>query len=1303
MHLKALFCPFRFKRGDLTKTLLVMRLTSILLLATCLHLSAKTGAQRITLSEQHSSLKKVFKEITGQTGYLFVYRDEWLRQAQRVDIAVKDASLQDVLSLCFNDQPFTYVIIDKMVVLKEKPVETPPPSAPVILYFEQSALIDVHGKVTDVNGNPLAGATVMVGMSNKETAESYAKWRTQSINKVANAGTPSAVASPATGNSTEPATATATPVPFPYGSQPVTMSAVVPAGATPSVTVAGSTVAGVANAGGNASGTSPHIFSLYVTDASGEFLLKGVPENATVFISNIGYETQEIKLNKRKELTIRMAIKANELKDLTVTFNSGYQILSKDRATGSFGKPDMQVYKERTGTMDVIGRLDGLVPGLTVNPTVYNANSNGNGVTTQSALIRGKTTVQLGTEPLYVVNGVPTADFSSVNPDDIADVTVLKDAAAAAIWGARAANGVIVLTTKEGIKNQRLAVSYSGFINFQGKPDFGYTHYLNSPQFIQAAKETFDPTDFPWSTLYSSPLAPHDVILYNQYRGLISTDQANKSLDSLASINNLQQIKDIFYRNAVTTNHTISASGGNNIYSFYASLGYTDVISNTPGQKNNTYRVNVTQNVNPSRNIKISLNTEMSDNVTSSKNYPSVPNTFLPYQLFKDASGKSISMPFILGWSDSLRQDYQARSGVNLDYNPIDEINYAHNSSNNLSFNVTANVGIHLWKGLGFQGTYGYLKAPGSSIYYEDSKSKDLREQLLSLTVAPTIGSTPIYYYPTTGGQYTTNNSDQRNWTVRNQLVYAATPRGGKDVLNLQVGQDAQENQNILSTTTVLGYDEQLNTYPVLDYATLRNGIFGTILGYGGLYSQPYQYSMSLTRFTSYFALGSYTLNHKYSLDLSWRQDHSNLFGHDQSTQNKPIWSLGGKWQIGREHFMEKTNRWMDNFALRATYGITGNSPYVGAASLYDILGAISSSNYQGAVAGNALSVNQPANNTLSWEITHTTNLGLDFTLMHNRISGNLDVYNKNTTDLIGNTPLNPFSGFSGTTGNVGRLRNQGIELALRTMNIQRRDFTWTTNFVFSYNKNKLLSYVAPNPQYFNASSKLYSFYLAGYAMSPLFAYRFAGLDNMGDPQIYLTDHSVSKDPNAAQVDDVKYMGTLQPVINGGFSNTFTYKGLSLAVNMVYNMGNVMRNDMNQYYTGRMWNTTSFNSTTITTDFLKRWKQPGDEKITNIPSYVGGYQSYSRRNTDYYTHGDLNVESASYAKIRDITLAYNLSSSLLQLVKVQTIRVYAQATNFMVWKANHDGIDPEYENASYGGRSIPPFKHSYSLGANITF
>ena len=623
MHFKALYAPLCLKRGDLTKTLLVMRLTSILLLATCLHLSAKTGAQRITLSEEHSSLRKVFKEITGQTGYLFVYRDEWLRQAQKVDISVKDASLQQVLDLCFSEQPFTYVIIDKMVVLKEKPkpVETPA-TAPVVLYFEQSSLIDIHGRVTDANGNPLAGATVMVGMYNKESAENYAKWRSGKLpasnangSALAAAGT---TAMPATD---VPAVVVATDVP----------TTVVASGAPVAVLAQGAVPA-------RPTLTPAHIFSVSITDANGEFLLKEVPENATIFISNVGYETQEIKLNKRKELTIRMAIKANNLQNVEVTYNSGYQVLSKERATGSYAKPDMEVFKARVGTQDIINRLDGLVPGLTVFPGPQNivANRNGNGKTTQTALIRGTSSLQLvPSTPLYVVNGVVVTDYADLNPDDVADITVLKDAAAAAIWGARAANGVIVVITKSAKRDSKIKLNYSGYFNYQGKPDYSKVPLLSSPQYIQAAKETFDPVYNSWGSLYTRSIAPHDVILYNQYRGLITAGQAQTSLDSLASIDNSQQVKDIWFRNAFTTNHTLSASGGGSVYSFYSSFSWTDTRSNAVGAKNNAYRLNLAQDIVPNKNIRISLNTALANTISSSLHPISIDNHFLPYQLFR--------------------------------------------------------------------------------------------------------------------------------------------------------------------------------------------------------------------------------------------------------------------------------------------------------------------------------------------------------------------------------------------------------------------------------------------------------------------------------------------------------------------------------------------------------------------------------------------------------------------------------------------------------------------------------------------
>ena len=1293
---KALFGPFRCKREVLTKTLLVMRLTSILLLVTCLHLSAKSRAQRITLTETRSSLKKVFKEITGQTGYLFVYRDEWLRQAQQVDITVQDASLQQVLEICFSDQPFTYVIIDKMVVLKQKP--EPLSASPSTLPWEENmppSVIDVHGRVVDEKGNPLAGATVMARGGGRDAVVMVATGRVaQDFEK---AGFPStapvvvaqeAVPTVVQGNGTVPVAV------------PVQGGVVVQEAYPPSTFPAAAANAGLPS---KRLGNPSMVYSVAITDVNGNFELKGVPENATIVISNVGYETQEIKLNKRKELSIRLRVKVDQLKNIEVSYSTGYQVLSKERATGSYSKPDMETFKNRTSTQDLISRLEGQIPGMTVNvgPNGQIANGNGNGKMTQSATIRGKSSLQLVTEPLYVLNGVPVTDFADINMDDVADITVLKDAAAAAIWGARATNGVIVVVTKYGKRDTRIKVNYSGYINFQGKPDFGYSHVMNSRQYIQAAKETFDPVYTPWSYLSSDYIAPHELILYNQYRGLISAAQANASLDSLAAIDNTGQIKDLFYRNPFTTNHTISMSGGGSIYSFYSALSYTDIHSGTPGEKSNAYRINFTQDFNPTRDVRISLSTNLNNTVSSNQRALRVTNQFLPYQLFKDAQGNALSMNYLTGWSDSLRQDYQDRSRVNLDYAPNNEQKYGHSHVSNLGINLTGNVNIHLWKGLSYLGTYSFAKQPGSNDQYDDHREISVRKTIVGLTVAPTTADVPVYYYPTTGGNYLHSTNDQRNWTVRNQLTYIANPREGKDDLSVQAGQEAQEQLNTRNSISLVGYDEALQSYAVLDYKMLSQGIYNTVTGYGGYYSSPFQTDEKKTRFTSYFALANYTFNHKYSLDLSWRQDHSNLFGSDKSSQNRPIWSFGGKWQIGREGWMKDVT-WVNDLGLRTTYGITGNSPYVGGASSKDILGP--SSSYPPGISGPGLDIYNNANRTLNWETTQTLNIGIDFALLKRRISGSIDLYHKNTEDLLGGVNLNPFTGASRGTGNLGKLMNEGIELSLHTDNLTIGGFNWSTQFVFAYNKSKLVSYSAPSPYSLNDYGKLYATYWIGYKINPVFAYKWAGLDNMGDPQVELADKTVTKTPNVVGSDDMVYKGTTVPVFNGGMTNTFRYKGLSLTLNLVYSLGNVMRRDVNDLYQQRMTASSNFASGNASVYFLDRWKKPGDEKITNIPSYVSdGYVNYSRRSTGYYTYADINVVSASYAKFRDITLSYSLPHKFVQMARMEGISLNVQATNFMIWKANKDGIDPELHSLQNGYRGMRTSKHSFSIGANVSF
>jgi TonB-linked SusC/RagA family outer membrane protein len=1208
MHVKCfglLAPPLRAIRSRVsTKIGLVMKLTAVLFLALVLQVSAKTLAQTVTFSGKAVPLQTVFTAIRSQTGYKFFYRNEDLVNAPAVSVQLKNAGLEQALTVILAGQQLGFSIEGKTIFISKK--------IPVIVMDAPRAVDpgDVSGVVRDSKGRAIPGVTVVAKHSHVITA----------------------------------------------------------------------------------------------TNDQGVFTFRFLQPNDTLMFTSISYESISTPAS-HSFMTIVMKDGVTALAAVSVAYNTGYQTLSAERATGSFGKPDMKVFQDRVGTQDLMSRLEGQIAGFTVasgNDAML-VDINGSGKSQGKALMRGEaTTIGGGEQPLLVLNGVVVKDFSSINVNDVEDITVLKDAAAAAIWGAKATNGVVVVTTKEGKRNQRLTVSYSGSMNYQGKPDFSYAPKMSSKQYIEAAREVFDPQAYPYSSLTYNTVAPHNQILYDAYLGKITQGQADAMLDSLAGINNWAQMKDLLFANAFTTNHSLSVSGGTNNYSFYATLGYAGSQANTPGTHSNAYHISMSQNVHIGNRVNVGLTTSIINNVSSANNFISADPSFLPYQLFRDSHGNSLNMNYLYGISDSLRLDYGARSRINTDYNPLNERSLGYSKNNNLNLNATANIGVKLWKGLSFQGTYGYIKGPGTGSYYTDNKALSQRKQIIAFTVAPTVGSTPVYYLPLNGGNYSRNNYDQRNWTVRNQLVYMATPRKGEDNITLQVGQEALEDFGERAQTSLYGYDNQLGTSALIDYKTLSQGIFGTVSGYGFLYAQPYMLNQTLSRYSSYFALGSYTYSGKYSVDLSWRRDHSNLFGSDVSAQNKPTWSMGGRWQLSKEPFMMPV-KWVNDMGLRVTYGITGNSPYVGAASYQDVLSAYPAAS-SGSVAGDALLLSSPANRTVTWESTKTTNIAVDYAVLNRRISGTIEVYQRNTDGLLASVPVNPFSGATSLLGNLGRFSNKGLEVTLRTENIRGDHFSWSTTLVFAYNKNKFISQGVPSPYQTTLSYIMSSQYVAGYASMPMFAYHFAGLDNVGDPQIRLKDKTVTKTPNVATPDDITYKGSMTPPVTGGFSNTFRYNAFSLSANMIYKFGGVMRKPVNQFTSGILGASSSFSGDNFSPAFLDRWKQPGDEKKTNIPSYVAdSYTAYTRRDYSYYTNADINVISSSYIKLRDITLGYDLPSHLLNRLRVQRLNVFGQVTNFMVWRANHDHVDPEYQTPSYADWGTAPFKHAWNCGVNVTF
>ncbi|WP_158085167.1 SusC/RagA family TonB-linked outer membrane protein [Niastella vici] len=1054
-----------------------------------------------------------------------------------------------------------------------------------------------------------------------------------------------------------------------------------------------------------------------ISNKNGEFVIGGIePGRYVLRVSYVGYETFSLPVNVTAEsnAVVKVVLKpeVSNLTEITV-FNNGYQTLPKERSAGSFSKPKMDIIYNRSTSMDLMQRLEGQLPGL----VIYNApNQNGNPIT-----VRGNSTINADKSLLYVVDGMVVNDLSDINPNDVQDVTLLKDATAASIWGSRASNGVIVIVTKKGsFGANKLKVEYNGFYNMQGKPDIGYLPYMRSPEFIQTMKELFADPAYLTANTYASantvvsgnnPIMPHEQILFKQYRGLISEATANAQLDSLAAIDNLSQIKDTWYRNASLSNHTVSVRGGFGNYSLYGSLAYTNTTTSTPGEKNNAYKINIRQDLNVSKRVTVYLISNLVNTVTSAAR-PISPITtrFVPYQLFKDGDGNSISMPWIYR-TDSLTALYQTKSGLNLNYNPLDEMNYGNTKGNTFHANLTGGITVKLIKGLRLEGVYGLMQGNSKTTAFDSQKSFTVRNQLAAFTVpAATAGASPTYYLPTTGGILTTSNLNQRNFTIRHQLVYDLTIGNGDHQLTMLAGQEANSTFTNTNTSVARGYDPQLLTSQPIDYVTLGTGISGTVfpssLIRSSLTNDSYKELEATARTTSLYGNAAYTYLRKYTINASLRSDKSNLFGQDRSVQSKPIWAVGLAWQIAKEPFMEHIT-WLDNLTLRATYGLSGNQPSKTQffAAAYDI--ASGSTNLY-APGGISYSISAYANKKITWESTKNYNLGLDYSFLKGRLLGSTDLYMRRTSNLIGDEPTNAFGGVSSITGNLGDIHNTGVETKLTSVNMRGKNFTWSTTLVLSYNYNKVTKLYIANPQ---TSALLFmsTRYAEGYSSYAQWGYRFKGLDNVGDPLVELADGTITKKPGAL-ASDLVYMGTWQPTWSGGFSNNFRYRNFQLTCNMIYNFGATIKRDavgLNTFtgqLTGRTSTTAGQFLGNLYTDFNKRWKKPGDETITNIPAYIPSSSiSSTQRYVLYYANGDINYFDGAYIKMRDLNLSYTLPPQIVSRLRAEDITFRATLSNVMVWKANKYGIDPEFHNSTSAERTVPTAQHSVALGVNMRF
>lgn len=1035
------------------------------------------------------------------------------------------------------------------------------------------------------------------------------------------------------------------------------------------------------------------------TDRNGEFRVAVESSMKPVLVlSFIGKQTQEVKVSEKDNYKVILPMRVEKFEDVVVT---GYQTLSRERSAGSFSRVSGDdVAKKANLTGNILETLEGLTPGLSVN---Y-------GIGEDKFLIRGATSINSSREPLIVVDGVALEEGNVeelVNSSDVESVTFLKDATSASIWGARAANGVIVITTKSGKTGDRhLKITYDGSFTYKGLPDFDYRGLMNSAQIIQSAVEIFDPVTYPWSSVSTKNggalVYPHEMPLYSYANNEIDEAERDRQLGALAALDNRSQVEKYLMQPALFTKHTLSFSGAAGIYSIYGSVGY-EYNRNIERTNTDKIQVNFKHNIQLKKWLKVDLTTNLS--VQNSKigmmpAYTNV-NTVLPYEMLANEQGNPLDHSHTVFYKE-YQEELETKSLLDLSYVPLTDMKEGFNRSKSVNGRLNLGIVANLAPGLKYEGRFQYQQNYNKSELFYSQHSSRVRIELARFTkpANPPASTAPTYYLPTTGGHYTLSGNDGKNWTIRNQFNYDRSFGKDRSQITAIAGMEVQSAFSSSHSSMRRGYDPQSQTYQAYDEKELEtNGISGAVYSNFGtprntLKTKTFSQSETENRFVSFYSNVVYTYDNKYTLNGSIRIDQSNLYGSDPSVQFKPVWSVGVAWNLKQEKFMERVDC-LDRLNFRFSYGLGGNSPKPGKGGPYNLLESNTSSLFSGQGIGYAIMY--PANDKIRWERTRTINAGIDLAAFNNRITASIDVYHKLTTDLLATMPTDQTLGWESFYTNFGDMKNQGFEVSLKTKNIVGRNFGWTTLLTLTNNRNKVLKLNLDGTM--TASRKVYFDYVEGYAGNSLFAYRWAGLNNEGNPQVFNADgQRVSNYQDESLTEAaVKFLGVTQPKWYGALTNEFSYKGFDLSFMFVYNFGHKMRRDVNNFWYGRLTHN-------VSKKFLERWRKPGDEELTNVPKYVARSvdNQTKSRNISFYEYADINVLDASYVKLRDITLSYSLPQRWCSKLSTDRIVLRAQVSNLLLIAANNDGIDPEYHQYRSGLRGTK-YGPSWSVGLTVHF
>ena len=1018
------------------------------------------------------------------------------------------------------------------------------------------------------------------------------------------------------------------------------------------------------------------------TDVDGKFELSFTLEGeVTLVFSFVGMESQEIVVKDEKPLRVVLKESSVSLEEVVVTG------VFERRAESFTGSATTVTRKEllKRGNQNLIQSLRNMDPALNISQNL-SFGSDPNKLpdmdlrgTSSFPDIKGQYTSNPNL-PLFILDGFEATvqKIMDLDMNRVQSVTILKDAAAASIYGSRAANGVIVVTTKRG------AVGRS-YINIQAS--YGLSEapgnrlkMMNTKEKIAFERGIYE--DFPGLNIGGRVYQ----LLKDVDNGKISKVEADAEIDRLSKINT--NWFDEIFRVAQTQNYSISLSGGDERTQYYGSLSY---LSQEGVMPNNKYEsmgasIKLTHDFNRFLRVHFDVRSTLRNDRSSASpvnplDYATYAN---PYERPYDDNGNYVYDRSSYSTKSSIKDGYE------YDFNILEDLNNNTAKSRYLSNQVSLKLEFKIIEGL-------MLSSMGT---FSNSNNHSMQE------LVP--GSFASKYNSWLGGIYSEgevpdemNNgmmkestSRSQQWTIRNQLEFARGFSDGDHYINAYLGQEVSSTKGYGFSSMIPEWSDVYGvaSYPDLTGMTIKSAFKSSLSSLGG-------HSESQDRSVSLFVTGSYSYKDRYVVQGSARLDGVDIIG----TKNRfsPLWNVSGKWNLHNEPFMTRFG-FISQLAIRASYGFVGSIDR--NALPFSVLRKVGNLTYDGE---KIMDRYDPSNPSIKWQRQENRNIGFDASLFNNRVNLVVNYYNNDTRNLLDEKKIAASTGRLAVTANVASVNNKGWEISLRTLNIRTDDFSWVTSVNFTKNKDKVTETYYQDLSEISASTNstfesLYSLYIQGQPVRAFYGYKFAGVDpytgntlayvdgfdddgnrlgtlNVEGKYVYNMDNDLTVQlANASR----SYLGRSDPPITGGFTTQFNYKRFSLFAQFTYMTGHLARSF--QYYSGGTAYAAAKNVLKIEAN---RWRKPGD--LTDIPRYDTGRTEY------LYQLFDFRFEKGDYLKCNNISLGYNLEQSICDKLHITRARLnFNMANVFTLTKFR--GIDPETK-----GAFTYPSARSYTFSLSI--